>query len=143
MLHETSSINHYQLRDRHDDNEHEQAVDPNFGSIYASQPCRYVRPHRAAHRQRYAQGPVHLTCVGEDQKALQADDEQNRGLHSISLPQVAACKQDQRGEYEETRAENDQTCIDADGKVSSRLAPAERTERYFFSLEPAARSDEK
>src|SRR5215203_5201178 len=44
MLHETSSINHYQLRDRHDDQEHEQAVDPDFGPIYASQSCGYVRP---------------------------------------------------------------------------------------------------
>ena len=29
--------------------------------------------------------------VSEDQKALQADDEQDKCLHGIPLPQVAAC----------------------------------------------------
>src|SRR5215208_38981 len=51
--------------------------------------------------------------------------------------------QGHRAEHEETRAEDDQTRIDTDGEVNTRLAPTERTERSFFSLKPVTRSEEK
>ncbi len=90
MLQKTSFINRYQLHDRQDNQEHEEAVNPDFSPVYGSQPCGYERPHCTAHRQRYPQGSGHFTRVGEAQKTLQADDEQDESLHGISLPQVAA-----------------------------------------------------
>jgi hypothetical protein len=71
-------------------------------------------------------GPVH-------REALQADDEQDEGLSGVPLPQAAAREQDQRGE-------DDQARLDADGEVSDRLAPTERSEPSF---EQAARSYEE
>jgi hypothetical protein len=57
--------------------------------------------------------------------------------------QGVARKQDQRGEHKETRSEDDQTRVEADGEVNNRLAPAERAEGSSFSLEPVGWSDEE
>ncbi len=93
------------MHDRQDDHEHEETVDPCPGPFFGGQPRGQVSSRRASQSQRYTRGPVHFAGFGEDQEALQTDDEQNKGFEGVPLPEVASGKQYQRGEDEEARAE--------------------------------------
>ena len=59
------------------------------------------------------------------------------------MPQIAARKEDQRGEQKEARAEDHQARVDADDEVSRRLPRPEGAERSIPSPEPAPRLYEK
>jgi hypothetical protein len=135
---ELAGIVHQQVDYRQDDHEHEKAVYPDPGPILGGQQRGRVRPDGAPQRQRYPRDPVNLAGFAEDEQALQTNDEQDKGLYSVSVSQGAAREKDQRGEQEEARAEDDQARVDADDEVSGRLPRTERSERPFSSRRVSA-----
>jgi hypothetical protein len=116
-----AGIHHQQVDYGQDDHEHEKAVYPDPGPVLGGQQRGRVRSGGAPERQWYTRDPVDLAGFTEGEQALQADDEQDKGLYSVPVPQVAAREKDQRDEQEEARAEDDQARVDADCEVSGRL----------------------